>query len=78
MVEWLESLAICGHDVSFEVKVVEVLPDGRVKVRPIISAGGVALWQGEDDLLGQDGVLSLSGFTLRGDDLVLEGFGECI
>lgn len=78
MVEWLESLAVCGEDVTFDFQVVGILSDGRVRVRAIIRAGAVDLWKGDEDILCEDGRLSLSGFRLRGNDLVLEDFGEHI
>jgi len=78
MLEWIETLTYCGQDVSFEVQLLEVLPDHRVRMRPVIRAGEVALWTGDEDILGKGGSLSLSGFKLRGDDLVLEGFGEYV
>jgi len=75
--EWVQAVCESGENVAFEFHVLEIRP-GSVKVRPVIRAGELAIWQGKTDILVEDSAICLTGFHLDGGALVLKDFGDYI
>jgi hypothetical protein len=75
--EWVETLSENGHNISFEFHVLEI-DGGSVRVCPVIRAGSIPIWQGQEDVLVPNSAMSLAGFEMDGADLVLKDFGEYV
>ena len=74
MREWVETLTYFGDDISIDVRIVDIGPSS-ITLQPMFVIGDTVLWKGNKDVIPVGGALSLTGFVLRDNDLVLEDFG---
>lgn len=76
MEDWLHSLELAGHTVSFDVVVEDVFANSVVRLRPVIRAGELVLWQGPAEMVAVQSALSWGGFRFRDGNLTMSWYEE--